>query len=406
MRTKIDHIIFSIIFAFLPVMVVAPKATVIFMTLLAVTMPIKIGWKRLKDCAEKFWRWHKQQVLSVIFLFLWLLVSSLWSENPGHSLETVLKIVGISAVGFLFVVASYRLPPDFFSKIKTALVAGFLAALGLFFIEVFGGMPLTTLKYIIQEGNTQEIYLHWLNRGLSILSIFTWPVLFILLERKSWPKVLALFIATTGLLFFSDAGAAVIALLFGVFVYAVGFISSQKSRTVILLAVTFVTLIGPAIIGKTMTREDIPETVPQTYAYSAYTRLGLWAYSFDTALQRPFTGWGVGGSRFVQADPSAPPEARRDIKLHPHNLALQAFLEGGIVGLLAFCSIIFWIVWKMAHAKGAVRRGTLLATFFSTITVASISYGVWQSWWLAAIWLVLAATFIVLRSKEPSLKPS
>ena len=85
------------------------------------------------------------------------------------------------------------------------------------------------------------------------------------------------------------------------------------------------------------------------------------------------------------------------IPLHPHNSVLQVWLEMGALGALILMVLLLSVVRAIHHfVEGNVNRATALGLFTTVLTIASISFGAWQSWWLASIFLVAAFTVSTL----------
>lgn len=83
------------------------------------------------------------------------------------------------------------------------------------------------------------------------------------------------------------------------------------------------------------------------------------------ALQSPWHGWGFNGFRAFCPEPrfdgglpalGIGPTSLKDgaCNLHPHNFYIQAFLEGGIPGLVLFC--IMNLTWLVTLLRGLFRR--------------------------------------------------
>ena len=68
------------------------------------------------------------------------------------------------------------------------------------------------------------------------------------------------------------------------------------------------------------------------FKISAGHRLLIWSFTGDRIAERPLTGWGLDASRAIPGgrDPIRPGEAW--MPLHPHNAALQLWLELGAPG--------------------------------------------------------------------------
>ena len=79
------------------------------------------------------------------------------------------------------------------------------------------------------------------------------------------------------------------------------------------------------------------------------------------------------------------------IPLHPHNSILQIWLELGIIGIIIFFSFIKLILDKIYYYVQIKRGVATMAfiTFFQVFIIGQISFGFWQSWWLAIILIVL-----------------
>jgi O-antigen ligase len=86
------------------------------------------------------------------------------------------------------------------------------------------------------------------------------------------------------------------------------------------------------------------------------------------------------------------------LPLHPHNFAIQIWLELGVLGAIAMAWLIGHLTlraWRTAPGRFgyATTTGYAVAAF----TIASSSYGLWQSWWVAA--LALGAALGLLCSR-------
>ena len=198
---------------------------------------------------------------------------------------------------------------------------------------------------------------------------------------------------------FSDAGAAVLALVFSVGMIGVSLLPRTLWRREIITALLAVMLVAPAVMGQTTARQDIPAALPHGLENPISTRLGIWQYSFEKAMESPLMGKGLDASRHIAPDPDAVWEDRRHVRLHPHNAALQIFLELGLVGFVFFAALIFHLGWQISSHTDPRQRALLMATLVSTLTIASSSYGVWQSWWMATLVLISFVTHLAFEKR-------
>jgi exopolysaccharide production protein ExoQ len=80
------------------------------------------------------------------------------------------------------------------------------------------------------------------------------------------------------------------------------------------------------------------------------------------------------------------------IPLHPHNAVLQIWLELGLVGAAVAAAMLCLVAAKVIAVGGPGReaQGHLLrGAFFTAVAVMSVSFGIWQSWWLCTLCLTL-----------------
>ena len=211
------------------------------------------------------------------------------------------------------------------------------------------------------------------------------------------------------------AAAAAIALLLpmlaGFLAIAVGAVTFAlayrfRRATLAVMAAAFVayavaapvlstTFLGPELLAKVKTGTPV----------SWEHRLGIWRHVAGKALERPWRGHGFDASRYlgragetVKALKGRP--RLEALPLHPHNAALQLWLELGIIGIAAFLLIFAGIVRTIwSHGGHAILGAAATASLASYLTVALLSFGVWQSWWHATAWLGAGA--LVLYGRHP-----
>ncbi len=122
-------------------------------------------------------------------------------------------------------------------------------------------------------------------------------------------------------------------------------------------------------------------------------RLMIWSYVKEKILEKPLIGHGFFSSRNIDNKLRKTQRGTKFqlIPLHPHNSILQIWLELGIVGIIIFFSFIKFILDKIFYYVQINRSVATIAfiTFFQVFTIGQISFGFWQSWWLAIISITL-----------------
>ncbi|HEY8611170.1 MAG TPA: O-antigen ligase family protein [Roseomonas sp.] len=128
---------------------------------------------------------------------------------------------------------------------------------------------------------------------------------------------------------------------------------------------------------------------------SSLHRMLIWDFAMERARERPVLGWGMEASRNLPGGRDNPsiesmarlgvvPEGERAwllkpgverLSLHPHNGALQIWLELGWVGLALAALAVLAMGWGAAPVVAGVLASAAV-TFLA-------SFGIWQAWWLA-----------------------
>lgn len=145
-------------------------------------------------------------------------------------------------------------------------------------------------------------------------------------------------------------------------------------------------------------------------------RTYIWDFTIARIKERPILGWGLDASRRMPGGDDkvtvsgfnkagAPGAGRVEMTgqvmpLHPHNGALQIWLELGALGAALTAGLILLAAeslrkLRLSRAAAAASAGS----FAAGLIVALVSYGIWQGWWLAALFL-MAAVPALTRTKD------
>jgi O-antigen ligase len=120
-------------------------------------------------------------------------------------------------------------------------------------------------------------------------------------------------------------------------------------------------------------------------------RMDFWANAVDLISQHRLRGWGLDASRTFSPE----------IRLHPHNGAIQVWLELGFVGAVLAAGLWGLALRKLARpmmvdgwAAPAVAACASVYLLFG-----AINFGLWQEWWVALA--VLVAVLAALVRAQP-----
>ena len=140
-------------------------------------------------------------------------------------------------------------------------------------------------------------------------------------------------------------------------------------------------------------------------ALHKFHRLMIWSYVKEKILEKPLMGHGFFSSRNIANEMRNSESGTKYqlIPLHPHNSILQIWLELGFLGVIIFFSFIKFILDKIFYYIQINRSVATIAfiSFFQVFTIGQISFGFWQSWWLAIILIALILYKYVFKCFKP-----
>jgi O-antigen ligase len=89
------------------------------------------------------------------------------------------------------------------------------------------------------------------------------------------------------------------------------------------------------------------------------------------------------------------------LPLHPNNAFLQARLELGVPGVFLVAALAALFFTGVVGGVGDRFSAAVMAgSATSYLTVASLSYGAWQNWWVSFAWALAALTALAVENKK------
>lgn len=337
---------------------------------------------------------------------LWSAASTAWTLHPKAALLVLAQITGV-ALGAIVTCASA--PRANSRPVVNALLAALVLALAIYAIETLFNAPIQTfLKH--RTGDREAIYSAF-NRGLAVLVVLT-PVA-IMAFRKAHPVLCAILAGVTATVVFFYFGsamqlAAVVAIVAGIAVALAGRWVVRLIGTLALIGM----LAAPFVAHRLITPDLVDFVSQRTDTVSAQHRLVIWRFVSERIMEKPLTGWGLDSAR---AMPGGKDQVQLHVRtcqapcfrlgeqlpLHPHNLALQLWLELGLVGAALGAVAVFGLFWAIAAWPLSRWDRALLAAQASTgLVISGLSYGAWQTWWLSALALAGALSLCVIGQRN------
>jgi len=327
-------------------------------------------------------------------LLAWALVSAAWSVEPARAATTTLSLGGLLLLAAMAAQAVGEDTARNRRRIGTALVGGL--AIGV----VVLGFDHLSWNLVRRAARGFPDWVPSLGFGakpaVSVLGL----LLPLVVAVPGVPPLAkgAVVLGAVGVALWLPAESAKIALLAGVAGAGVAAVLPRVARHAGAGALAVVFLAAPLVFALVLARVTDASALPP----SASHRVMIWDFAVSRIAERPVAGWGMEASRAIPGGTDtfpretldrfgltsefllgvfASPNAQR-LPLHPHNAALQVWLELGAVGAVIAAAL------AAAVLLGAPSAGAFGAAVAGAVT-GQLSFGVWQPWWIAS--LLLAA---------------
>lgn len=330
--------------------------------------------------------------LVVIAFFAWCLVSISWSE---------FKLVSWRAFGEFWLpiaavlVLALILPEKITRPMFWLLACTFALAAIMMVAELRTGM---FIRRTIKVRADTFIF----NRPvLSLLMLFLPLTAWILgCVRKGWIYGLGLLALLTALELQSESDAAVLGLAIVGVTFPMAWYAPRLTFTLAALGFLAAVCLSP-FIGFISAQLITPAMHQKMASSHSKEREQLWQSFGYVVQQKPLFGTGFGVSpRMLDTTVAkkVPFKHRWMLNIgHPHNAALQIWVELGAVGAvlaLGIALLTLRMLWNLPH----LSRSASLALMAGAAPVALVGHGAWQGWWAASlgaaiIWMQAASRF-------------
>ena len=334
-------------------------------------------------------------IVLVGVLLAWILTSYIWSVEANAFTDKMPRFLGILIAGAVFFGETSDLNHCTRRLVRHMLIIGCIAGLLLMIVERISDASLHRL--IFEASPNQNFKFVAFNRAVTALALMIWPVALIVWRQR---PVLALVLWTVSFAVFVslESNAAIAGLLIGAGAFALVHWKPRKTASTIGLMLATLILISP-LIPSLLPDQPVLKQHKEVITNSGYHRLLIWKFVGNKIAERPLLGWGFNASRSIPGANRALDLGATALPLHPHNTSLQLWLELGLPGAALGAVLIAGIMFRIGRMQTSrVDKAASAGLVLSVVTIANLSYGTWQTWWLAAIWL--AASFMIVAIKR------
>jgi O-antigen ligase len=317
---------------------------------------------------------------------IWAGVSTVWSPSRPKDFEHngALQLALALPLYWSAVCGARRADPRLSRLALTILGwgAGLLGAV--LIVEVATGAKLYER---LHEAAIGPIRIDWARRNVALVTFIQallWPAALAGAIRRRWElALLALAVVGQALaahVFKADAPLLAIPLAGAAMLVVLRW--PTGGPRLMAAKVAALSLLMPAVVWWVRAFGDYGELESEVQL-SWGARMSYWSHTLDWILERPLRGWGLDASRAMGAG----------IQLHPHNGALQIWLELGLAGAAAAAAFWGLSLARLARPRPSLAMAGVAGSVTAYILFAWLNFGAWQAWWLAlgAFVAVLAA---------------
>jgi len=363
------------------------------LALISMALTLALGWR-------VGWRpsLPRSPVLVLgLMLAGWGAITALWAPEPGRAalLALTLAAMMLLAHGAAGAAQGARLMP----WIGFGLVFGLAAA----FADWQSGNALRAAVRGLKEVPASLVF--GLKPAASLMALLL-PMGFAL----PWPWIAraALLVLGAGVLIVLPGETARLATIAGLAAALLSLAAPRLMPKLVGAGVAVLILLMPLLIA------FIPRLPSANLAPSAVHRLVIWDFAAARIAEKPLAGWGLEASRAMPGGRAQPDAATLDrlnittpaqreflvlphvevMPLHPHNGALQLWLELGGIGALIGAALMLALGFAAARSAAPAVGAGMLA---SAAVTGMLSFGLWQAWWVASLLLAMVALVLVPR---------
>lgn len=334
---------------------------------------------------------------------LWTFVTLLWS--PAFPWETWLKTAAILMFGAVTACGLARDLPGGTRPYARAAVLAAVLLLALLAVERATDGALIGLA---REDETAFQRLTALSGGLVLLCCTCFPCA-VMMSRAAgtilaFPAWVAAVLAVS-LSYPMDAEVVAVAAGAGAFLIV---LRTGRAGMLVLMTALLAGMAGWGLMAEGAAHAGwhrwLMDNLDPNWGY----RVEIWRYASELVRARPLEGYGFDAARELGRTAALLPSFDGKTSfLHPHNGLLQVWLELGLVGVaLALLAAASGLNAFLKRAPGRVSLATVTATVVTSAIIWSLSFGVWQGWWLAVLGLTACCAVLAVRGEAEEGRPA
>ncbi len=348
-----------------------------------------VGWRGVRDAIRRRPRGVLVIALAILVIDLWALVSVAWTPAPADALQSWVNITGVALALPPLLLA----PTD--EAVRRALITGVVLALLAMLAMLAADYAVLRWVYDLQGKDFDPTTT---NRRLVVVLLTVWPAVWVLARRGKRAMALGLLAAGLLTVMAGVSNSAQLAVVVALVAALMG-LAWPRGASIGLAAVVAVgVLSAPMTVPAFLAPADYERRLGDRY-YSGLHRLYIWEFAAQRIADRPVAGWGYDASPQVPGGDEKLPHGGDRMNMHPHNGSLQVWLELGGPGAAAWALLLATLAWSVGRLPGRVAPALVLGQLAGALVIVHLSFGLWQTAWLAALGFAAVLTMAVARSE-------
>lgn len=348
-----------------------------------------------------------KSVIPLLAVLVLSFSSILWSVDSEVSQERSIKLLPLMFAGFVLMTWSLNQPINKHQSTLYFYGLAIMIAIGALIttFELNADKALYRLLRDVPEGGKVNYAVY--NRGTVILTLLMFSLLgYFLYFRRSIKILCALFLSVILLMAHTHSQSSQLALALGLVFFFLFPHHSKPAWYVMIGLIGLLILSAPFITPWLYSHAEFINSLPFLGGNMGYAgpRLEIWDYVARYALDNPLLGYGIESTKIIEDFDSRQIYLDGNSILHPHNFALQLWVEFGVIGAILGASLISWLLWRISMLPNKVDKQVCLSSLIAILSISATGYGIWQSWWIGTVFLTVATIVYFVRLEKQSNK--
>jgi O-antigen ligase len=348
-------------------------------------------------------------VVALILALAWGGASTLWAFDRTLVPPRVAELLGLAVAGTLALRAIGGIAPR---RLLGAAMIGLAVGCAVALADIVTGYHLMGAVHRSNSASSlSSRFSGHFKAGTTVVVLWSGIAVWAGVGRRWWLRSAGLFGLVIGLAGLANSFASMLALALGCGAGLATLVLPRLAPAAIGLIAVATVLAAPLAVSMPPTK-DLSERFPHI-PNSTLHRTMIWHFAATKVMERPLLGWGLDASRVIPGgeetemvytrvlpDEPATPQPAQRMPLHPHDFALQMWLETGAVGAVLVAGLIAALAAGGAGWRRGAARAGAMTTLAAALGVAAVGYGAWQAWWVASLWLTAALVAGILGGKQ------